>query len=694
MPRSEIIAAVAAILSNLWFYKKYIKKGQISLCESCILFLGIAPVAFLSVQMVSDTITADETQYMRAIIAMENLLKDPVVAEKLMLQYRLSQMLFGTLFMLLPRAVVSYMPQTILLVLYKFLHWLFFFLMGEIMACIVCRKYLVQTVQAWKQMLAWVLVSGLVLGLPMSISVMKVCNYDASNVIFGSLGILLVGIEVMDAMHGKEIGYSIAGWLGMFCCVLGCLDKWSCGIYFIICAVLFCFAKVICFHGTVYGKIKNALVYAASIMVSALLFGYLNLEYIHVVLAKGQIYEKIGFGHIAFSFVNLLTILLEESGGAARVTPYAGLYILLLALAIAAAALLLALLYAYISRKIPRGGVQRKAFGRLMLVVPALMVCGGIYSTYFIPQMMEPYERLKDGERFADVIWGVYHYGAFTLLGHKAAQILYAFATVVCNLPSATLLLFAVFIIVLWKEQEMELFYPVVICGCVAVVAILACMNQPSDARYFGVPIYLMSLGTFSVFFNRMLAPCGESKKNISLIFAGILGGAVLSLAELAAYMPNVKIFAPVWYCHSKEWKQTVRLGHWDAGEAMSWGEELALAGRKIKGLAEESGMEPGEITIYSNYGQIWLKNPGFTIRSVSDQNLDMRFDDTTYVVLTKKRLFRTMELPDFLDKVEPVDVVAYRGEICSWIYKGSQLIDFKDYFGIQDDGLLNKERK
>lgn len=49
--------------------------------------------------------------------------------------------------------------------------------------------------------------------------------------------------------------------------------------------------------------------------------------------------------------------------------------------------------------------------------------------------------------------------------------------------------------------------------------------------------------------------------------------------------------------------------------------------------------MEPGEITIYSNYGQIWLKNQGFTIWSVSDQNPDMRFDDATYVILMKKKV-------------------------------------------------------
>lgn len=684
MAQSEIITASLAILFHICLFAKISKKERIPIRELCVLAAGIAPVVFYSVNMVSDTITVDEIHYMRVIVDMKHILDHPAMAEKLMLQYRFSQMVFGTLFMLIPRAIFQYLPQTILIILYKLLHWLLFYCIGLLMACIVYKKYLKQTGEAWKNILAWIVTADIITGLPMAISIMKVCNYDASNVMFGTSGILLAGVEVTDSMAGKRKGSFKYGWLGMLCCVFGCLDKWSCGIYFIICAVLCCFAIVIRKDGTVKAKIKAAVIQLGKILIASFFVGYINLEYIRLVLAGGKLFSEIRFGHVAFSFVNLFLILFEESGGAARVSVYAAVYILLLYVAIIVTALLFGCFYDYMC-KLLRGGVQRRICCGFLSAAFVFMIISGIYGAYFVPQMMAPYDQLKEGEYYSKVVWGSYHYGAYSWLGHKVSQIVYAFATVVCNFPAGILFLFGIVIVLLWTRKDTELFYPIVIDGCIAVIMVLACMNQPSDPRYFGVPIYLMSLSAFAVFFNGIVVPYGKEGRSKKYLCTGVITAFALCMAELAFYIPNIKIFAPAWYVHSKEWKQTVRLGYWYAGEAMSWGEELALAGRKIKQLTQESGMEPGEVTIYVDYGSVWLKNPGFKIKAISSKDPDMRFDDTSYFVLTKKKLFRTVELPLFLDTVEPAAAVAYRGEICSWIYSGSQLADYKDYFGIQD---------
>lgn len=218
------------------------------------------------------------------------------------------------------------------------------------------------------------------------------------------------------------------------------------------------------------------------------------------------------------------------------------------------------------------------------------------------------------------------------------------------------------------------------IVASILVIAILACMNQPSDPRYFGVPTLLVCLAVFITLHNSYMVTCAGQKIKRGIII-GMTGVFVCWTAELIVYEPNIKIFAPTWCFRSAEWKRTVRLGHWEAGEAMSWGEELALAGEKINKIVESKGIPYRDVTIYSSYGQIWLKNPGYVLKSTGEINKDTEFDETTYFIWTKKSLFRMLDLPPFLEEVEPIDTVEYKGEICSWIYEGDQLKNYTYYF-------------
>ena len=75
--------------------------------------------------------------------------------------------------------------------------------------------------------------------------------------------------------------------------ILGCLDKWSSGVYFIICAILCCFAKLIRSDDKKVGnKIKIILTEPVKIVFFSLLCGYANLQFIRLVLWGGYHMKK------------------------------------------------------------------------------------------------------------------------------------------------------------------------------------------------------------------------------------------------------------------------------------------------------------------------------------------------------------------------------------------------------------------
>ncbi len=197
----EIILAIISILITAFFYATVIDKGNHSLGKLLVLMFCICPIVFWSVNMVGDTITADEYQYMKTIVDMPNIIKDPGVAAKLMLQYRTSQMFLGTIFKMIPQKIYDQLSLNSLLIIYKILHWILFYIIGLLICIIVYKKYLNHNSEnGYKRVLAWIVTFYMVMGLPMTISVMKVCNYDATNVMFATLGITLIGAYVLGVV--------------------------------------------------------------------------------------------------------------------------------------------------------------------------------------------------------------------------------------------------------------------------------------------------------------------------------------------------------------------------------------------------------------------------------------------------------------------------------------------------------------
>ena len=202
--------------------------------------------------------------------------------------------------------------------------------------------------------------------------------------------------------------------------------------------------------------------------------------------------------------------------------------------------------------------------------------------------------------------------------------------------------------------------------------------GQPAGERYYAVTILMQVIICYYYIYTGKMEVQVKFKHRI---FFGILG--MLYMAEMLLFTPNIKIFSPVWVVRSKDYKESIRKGAWYAGEAMTWGEDMSIAGNMIKDMVDKQGIEDyGQISIYGNYGSIWLNNPGFKINKINmgSDTVDYKWDDTEYMVLSKFALYR-YDIPEFIYDVEPTATIEYNGEISSWIYKGSQLEKYKEYF-------------
>lgn len=629
------------------------------------------PILFLSINMVSEIITADEYQYMIAFIDMKNI-KDYACAFKALHTYRTSQMLFGSFFSIIPESIKSYFDTNELIRGYKILHYFVFFLISIGISWIWRNKILDKDISNIRFRIADNAILYCLLALPVSCLMLKVCNYDASNVYFAILGFsLIIAAE-------KESNLRLA-YAGTIAAAFGCLDKWSNLLYWCICAMFFVYIGVRVYQKW-YLKLLNAFKYGIICIGSAITISWLNLVYLKL-LAGGELYSDINSRLVLFPFTYMLQILFVDnkmtafddeifSNGIIR-----SLIIIMILIIVCA---LLLVLFDLINKK------MKLALSRLLTNVNAILlsVCiiSGILAAYFIPQFLSPFKEIEEGfynstDSFNSVI---YHFGAVNGLQHFIHKVAYAFATILCNYPTVVLLILGLNIYLYIKKSKelMEnYFIHIIMFICTIFPILFSVAGQPAGERYYGVTILMMAIiSVYNVYnskihfkYNRIIA---------CIVCIGFIG-------EMLIYVPNIKIFSPIWVVHSLEYKNTIRKGEWYAGESMTWGEDMAIAGNMIKDMVDNEGVKDySDISIYGNYGHIWLGNPGFNI-GVIDKGVNVdgyKWDNTEYMVLSKFKLYR-YDIPDFIYSIEPVATIKYNGEVSSWIYTGDQLKEYKEYF-------------
>lgn len=634
--------------------------------------LLIMPFLYFSVSMLTEAVIIDEPQYIFSFINPEEIKNQGNFSMKALYEYRLSQLIIGTLFALIPGKVRAAAALTELGILYKVIHFFWMYLTALAIARI-WRKQIFKNNDGMRVRLSEDALLIALIGLPLSCLFLKVCNYDS-----GSTYPALLGFSMLwGAYRDKSIKEGAAATL---ITASGVLEKWTALPYWCICVVLFA-------HLVIETRENKKYFYGLlAVMGSygfAILFSFFYLIYARFY--QGGLCAPVNIGNITFSFTHAARAAIVGDMGVdyndpAAYNADAVLYVFLVIFAMAGCLAVMEAVLFFIKKN---GINVSNLFHKICAGIIPIFIIGGIISAYFIPLKIAPYLEIQPGYYpSADSFDGsVYHYGAKTAIGHFLCKIGYMCGTIICSYPTIVTVLAIVTAVYVLKNKVSDsptnLFAGLFWICSILLMGIYAVMGMPSDARYFSFSIYAFVF-VILYYANQFYI---LNKTSNGLMMAGM----VCFAAEMVMYAPNFKNFSPIWVEHSREHNETIRVGEWYIGENMFWGEELAIGGNRIKNRVDKEtpGQDYSQINIYTNYGTVWLYNWGkeepFHIQSLySDEKV--MFDENSYFILSKFRLYRE-DVPAFIYEVKPMDTIQFKGDIGAWIYRGDQLKQYEDYF-------------
>lgn len=654
-----LLFAVAVFLLILHY-----QKAQYSWKETLIYTLILMPVLYFSINMVTEAVTADEPQYEECITDIRHL-KEHSAAGKVLYEYKFAQLTIGTVFLLIPQEIKNYLGANNLWMLYKCIHWMLMYIFS-LMTAVIWRKYIFNGKEIRTRIAENAVLISLI-GFPLTCLLMKVTNYDA-----GSTYPAILGISMIWAAFNKND--MKLGFAATVITALGVLDKWTALPYWIISVMLFAFLTA---KNSLSWKkrLYNVCFSVITAYFTALL---LNLFYfLYAGIQQNGFIKKVDWGILVFSFVHALRAVM--TGDLSVNSSFQDIfYIPVLICVMIVGVLIIYFIYRCLEYKeIGTANAFLKIDGMLLL----LQGGGGIISTYFIPLCIAPVMEIKNGNYIStDSFDGwIYHYGAKTAIAHFVDKVCYEWATIVVDLPTAILVLLVFVSLFLIKENHSQKLLPCsfILSGSIMLLILYAIQGLPSDARYYSYPMIVIVLATiylgYTYFSGRML------KNKI------LCAGYILYVIEMCIFIPNVKVFSPMWLWHSSNHNEEVRKGQWYAGEAMFWGEQVAIAGNLIKEIEGTKNCE--NIILYSDYTYSWPGNPGYNLVSLLDQEEEkLRFDEKAYYIINRFRIFRN-DIPAYIYEIEPIASVKYKGETGAYIYRGDQLKDYStdilnEYFG------------
>lgn len=314
-----------------------------------------------------------------------------------------------------------------------------------------------------------------------------------------------------------------------------------------------------------------------------------------------------------------------------------------------------------------------------------LTIITAVWASFFLPQYISPYIPIENGfyQSHYKANGVIYHYGAKTAVCHILSVIAFNYAVCINALPTLYILPVILYIIIIFKKKSYQANWIDIIIFCCFLVPIgFSVMGQPAVARYYAPIMNMATICFISIVINHysdnIINILQLSRVKLKILLIAIY---IITISEIYIYSPNIVCFSPIWHIYSTDIRQNVRLGCKYAGEAFSWGEEFALAINKI--LLKEQSENISSKTFYSNYGLTNLHYPNLNaihINSIATGNTFPSWNDNEYFILTKSVLYRS-PVPTFITEIKPFDTISYKGEICTWIYTGNQLKDYKEYF-------------
>lgn len=640
---------------GIYFYKNGYKK------HTLLYTLLLIPFIYFSLNMIDQAMTVDEPGYITAFMHMDEMERGSILWKKGTYQYRVAEIFSGTICLLISK--LFSVSDDRLIIIYKYTHWMLY--IGVILRISqIWNKIFNYDVDSTKYRMSNAAVLLILIGAPISCLILKVCNYDAGCVLFGIAGLSF--IILADRLSNPRIAF-----VGTLVAVLSCLQKWSGLPYWCVCAST---VGALTYKST--KNVKKAILADLKVIICSFAICWLSLIYIRLIQGYGIVDINIGAGLFPLFFMAKAFFALSGSVDFTDINLYdseAWKYILFIVVSVVIFSFVLEA-----GRKIYDKCYTSRKDRIVCTLLAFAIVLGGIVASFVIIRSQYPFTTIPEDVYVPKAIVNgtTFFFNTRTRWGYILANMFYAVSVELTNWPTAYLLIFFAACAAIIKSKkvfiEYYLFLTEVFVMIMPIAYVLA--GNPAIPRYFGVSILLIPI--FSVYIVGHYTDEDGSLKKIMMKRAISILLYILVLVEMILYIPNYVSFAPLWLYRSEQFRTTVRQGEWATGEAMMWGEDLAIAGNKVMELIGPQD-DYSQYTLYRNYDGLWLKNPGFNIKDMRNNIEELSWTDKDYYIFTKFMTYRS-EPPELLVSVVPDAVISYKGEIAAWIYRGDRI---KDYY-------------
>lgn len=426
--------------------------------------------------------------------------------------------------------------------------------------------------------------------------------------------------------------------------------------------------------GTAVDKLKRCFIAILFSMVSSTVICLLSLLYIRYIYGRGIIdftFKKatipllFEFQYFARYLKMLVTGVWDEVNDNVLFT-YMIVFIFLVILS-----LFMSTLYHILVKKTKTGQTVIVKINSLLGIVSLL---AGVVATYITKRYIYGIADLPDGVYIPveSVNGSLLLYGAKTAIGHYAALISHEYGIVYAAYPTVMLVMIAAAYFIMKKKYSDEYVLQMVLSSSIAIILGFGIFGTLVATRYLAVQILV--LGMIAVYYlGKIDFEWVRLADWIKKVIVPVM--LVFYIFEMTLYLPVFSCFAPLWIIRGQKFKDSFEMGITKIGESYTWGEELAIVGKMIEKTVGSSG----DVTILTDYGGMWLSNPGYKImRLKMIDNNDIPWDEDTYFIFTKFTMFRC-GIPPFIIEVEPYKRIEYNSETTVWIYNAEQLVDYRD---------------
>jgi hypothetical protein len=564
----------------------------------------------------------------------------------------------------------------------KSLHWLWGFVFILLLADAMRKLHFFHERNA----LSFVVSLYAIMTLPVVAMAVKIINYDSLSMLPGALAILWLALGLREKKRRYLLG-------AVAMAAVGAQEK-------LIAAPLIWVAL---FTVSIAGEIaaRNSLkarlfsIVKSSARATGFALGVMLATFLIVGIARGGNFPDPTVNNVFYPFFAfawpLLWYIGVDSGAVLRanfsiVNP---LYLLLFWTILQTAVIALSMGLQSVVRALQNRSAEKWfAFVNGLITLAAIVT--GIIATFGLKACIAPIIPFARGEYAPTLSFNalVLHFGAPSPLTHGLLSASWGYATLVNALPTLFLALAGATAIVdivkpkarISRSSLIELSYT----GALVAPFLFGMLQIPIGNRYFNLFI-LIAILRWSGDFLRLLPRIPIRKAAI----ASAACCAVL-VAEALPFRPLYGAFRPLWSNYSAAYNKNPSRGIVNPSW-MGWGEEVMLAGKKIRNMMKAQGNGTlDDVRIYHNYFGEWLfrKNKASLLLMDTLESKDYRYSGNDFYILNRMAI-SISELP-FPETTTPVFSVSYRGFTEAWVFRGSDLAKNNFHFPIAD----NPEKK